>query len=211
MNVLLIFLYVLLAILGLLILVLFLPVGVRLRYSAEGFLLKLVLGPVRWQLLPEKHPKKEEKTDPNKQTKQTGKQQKQPNEKAEERRGGSLRTLLQYAPLGREFLGDVRRSILMRKLELLVNLAGDDPCDLAIVYGNACGVLGAVMPMMRNAFRIRKEHVQVFCDFSAESTEVYIDGEIVVCPARLLVIMIQYGWRAMKIYRQQNEKGGAEV
>ncbi len=211
MNVLLVILYILLGILGLLFLALLLPVGVRLRYSAEGFLLKLILGPVRWQLLPEKHPEKKKKTDPNPGKSKTDKPKMQPKEKQEERRGGSLRMLLPYAPLGWKFLGDVRRSILMRRLELLVNLGGDDPCDLAIVYGNACGVLEAVMPMMHNAFRIRKENVQVFCDFSAESTEVYVDAEIVVCPARLLLIMIRYGWRALKIYRQQNEKGGAEV
>lgn len=201
MNVLLVFLYVLLGILGLLIIALFLPVGIRFRYSAEGFLLKLIFGPVRWQLLPEKKHSKEKKSDLKEQTKKAVKQEA---EDIKEHKGGKLRTLLEYAPLGWKFLGDVRRSILMRKLDLLVNLAGDDPCDLAVLYGNAWGVLETVRPMMHNAFRIRKENVQVFCDFTAESTEVYVDTEIVACPARLLVIMIRYGWRALKIYRKQN-------
>lgn len=208
MIVLWIFLYVLLGVLGLLLIALFLPVGIRFRYNAEGVLLKLVLGPVRWRLYPRKKKcPKEEKEKPKKKVKQKEKSKKTEEKKTEEqKKGGTIRPLLQYVPLGMEFLGDIRRSILMRKLELFVNLAGDDPCDLAILYGTAWGAIEAVRPMMHNAFRIRKEDVQVFCDFTAESTEVYVDTEIVACPARLLVIVLRYGWRALEIYRKQNEK-----
>ena len=54
MNVLEGILWVLAGILGLLVALLFLPVGVQVRYDDSGFRISLLAGPIRWQLLPAK-------------------------------------------------------------------------------------------------------------------------------------------------------------
>ena len=122
------------------------------------------------------------------------------------KKGGNLKDLMEYVPIGLDLLNAIRRRLLMRKLVLLVNLAGNDPCDLALLYGKAnAGVAGA-LPLLERCFRIRHRDVQVFCDFTADSTEVYAELEIVACPARLLAVLLRYGWKLLRTYLKQKSK-----
>lgn len=207
-------LYIVLGILGILFLLLCLPAGVYLRYRSAGMFLKLVYGPVRLQLLPseggkkkkkKKKPKKEKKPEKDKSKKEKGSKQKQENEHTP-KKGGSLKDLLEYAPIGLDLLGAIRRSLLMRKLVLLVNLAGSDPCDLAVLYGKANAGVACALPLLERAFRIRQRDIQVFCDFTADSTEVYAELEIVACPARLIAVVLRYGWKLLRTYMKQKSK-----
>lgn len=191
-------LYLVLGLLGLLTLLLVLPAGVRVRYDSRGFRLTLVYGPVRWHLLPRKKRAKKEKSAPDKPPAEGRRDAGAAPEP--EKKGGSLKLLWDYAPTCLELLGAVRRRLLLRKLELLVNLAGDDPCDLAVLYGRAWAAVGGVTALLENAFRICRRNVQVFCDFTAEETRAYLDLEIVACPARLLAVALRYGWRLLRQY-----------
>lgn len=202
--------YILLGLLGLILLVLILPMGVRLNYSADGLVLKLVLGLVRLTLIPrkkgkkkEKKPKKPKKTKEKKPKASASASPKQP----EQKKGGKLSGLSQYLPLLFELIGHFRRRLLMRHLTVLVNLAGDDPCDLALLYGKANGAVGAAIPLLERAFRIRRRDIQIFCDFLADETEVYVDLEVVACPLRLLTVSLRYGWKLLKtMWKLNTEK-----
>lgn len=201
-------LYIVLGILGMLFLLLCLPAGVYLRYSAEGMSLKLVYGPLRFQLLPSRGGKKTKKEKkPGKAAPKKVKSTK-PVPKVEHTspKGGKLKDLMEYIPIGRNFLGAIRRSLLMRRLVLLVNLAGNDPCDLALLYGKANAGVACAMPLLERAFRIRQRDIQVFCDFTADSTEVYAELEIVACPARLIAVALRYGWRLLRTFMKQKSK-----
>lgn len=198
--------YILLGILGILLLLLCLPAGVHLRYSAAGMALKLVYGPIRLQLLPSKGKKKKKKE--KKPKEKPAPKEPEPVKNATEapKKGGNLKDLMEYVPIGLDLLNAIRRRLLMRKLVLLVNLAGNDPCDLALLYGKAnAGVAGA-LPLLERCFRIRHRDVQVFCDFTADSTEVYAELEIVACPARLLAVLLRYGWKLLRTYLKQKSK-----
>lgn len=199
-----ILLYILL---GLLFLVLLLPMGLRVRYSAAGLGLALVIGPVRLRLLPRKEgrpkrpkEKQEKKKEPQEAPKPAADQ---PGQK---KKGGDVGKLFAYVPVALDLLEAVRRSLVVRNLELLVNLAGDDPCDLAVSYGRAWAAIGNMLPILERSFHIRRRDVQVFCDFTAEKTEVYADLEIVAAPARLIAVFCRYGFRMLKIYWNQNMK-----
>lgn len=204
-------LYIFLGLLGLLTLLLVLPAGVRVRYDSRGFRLTLVYGPVRWRLLPrKKRSKREKKTmdkplpaeplpvEPSVETPKASGVVTEPS--PPEKKGGNLKALWDYVPTCLELLGAVRRRLLLRKLELLVNLAGDDPCDLAVLYGRAWAAVGSATALLENAFRIRRRNIQVFCDFTAEEIQAYLDLEIVACPARLLAVALRYGWRLLRQY-----------
>ena len=198
--------YILLGILGVLLLLLCLPAGVHLRYSAAGMALKLVYGPIRLRLLPSKGKKKKKKE--KKPKEKPAPKEPEPVKNATEapKKGGNLKDLMEYVPIGLDLLNAIRRRLLMRKLVLLVNLAGNDPCDLALLYGKAnAGVAGA-LPLLERCFRIRHRDVQVFCDFTADSTEVYAELEIVACPARLLAVLLRYGWKLLRTYLKQKSK-----
>lgn len=198
--------YILLGILCVLLLLLCLPAGVHLRYSAAGMALKLVYGPIRLRLLPAKGKKKKKKE--KKPKEKPAPKEPEPVKNATEapKKGGNLKDLMEYVPIGLDLLNAIRRRLLMRKLVLLVNLAGNDPCDLALLYGKAnAGVAGA-LPLLERCFRIRHRDVQVFCDFTADSTEVYAELEIVACPARLLAVLLRYGWKLLRTYLKQKSK-----
>lgn len=202
-------LYVLLGILGLLLLLLAVPAGAWIRYSSEGMCLKVIYGPLRIGILPKKNKKpkkkKEKKEKPKEKKKKVKETPKAPGETDLPKKGGSVKDLLEYVPVGLNLLGAIRRRLLLRKLVVLVNLAGDDPCDLATLYGKANGALATATVLLERAFRIRKRDMQVYCDFLADSTEVYAELEIAACPLRLIAVAVRYGIQALKIFLKQQK------
>ncbi len=60
-----------------------------------------------------------------------------------------------------------------------------------------------------HALRVRRKDVQVYCDFAAETTEAYLRVDLVLCPARLLGLLLRQGPALLRIYEEQkNQKGG---
>ena len=104
------------------------------------------------------------------------------------------------------FTQNSSRRLLVRRLEFWVKLGGDDPCDLAIRYGRAWACLGALQPLLDRALRIRRKDVQVDCDFTAEDTEVDLRVDLVLCPARLLGLLLRQGPALLRIYEEQKIK-----
>lgn len=214
-------LYILLALAALVAAVLLAPVGLRLRYDREGLAAWVILGPVHLGLGKKKPPKKKPPK-PAKEKAPKGKAPKPPkgNHSAKPggesgdapppESGGTLAGLKVYLPTAKAMLGAVRRRLTVRRLTLLVNLAGDDPCDLAVNYGRTWAALGSGLALLEGAFRIRQRRVEVACDFAGEETRIYGELVIVACPARLLAVAIRYGWQLLKIYWNQ-KKGGADA
>ena len=201
-------LYILLALAALVAAVLLAPVGLRLRYDREGLAAWVILGPVRLGLGKKKPPKKKPPKPPkgNHSAKPGGESGDAPPPES----GGTLAGLKVYLPTAKAMLGAVRRRLTVRRLTLLVNLAGDDPCDLAVNYGRTWAALGSGLALLEGAFRIRQRRVEVACDFAGEETRIYGELVIVACPARLLAVAIRYGWQLLKIYWNQ-KKGGADA
>lgn len=202
-------LWILAGILALLLALLVLPVGVRVCYDASGFRVCLLAGPVRWQLLPAKPKwlfKRRTKGKPAPAAKSAGK----PAGKTRPaHKGGAWSNLKPYLPVFRNLLQGLRRRLLVRRLEFWVKLGGDDPCDLAIRYGRVWACLGALQPLLDRALRIRRKDIQVYCDFAAEDTEAYLRVDLVLCPARLLGLLLRQGPALLRIYEEQkNQKGG---
>lgn len=197
---------------GVLTLLAVMPVGVTVRYDADGLLLKLVIGPVKLTLIPGKKKKpKEEKPVKKKQTPQ----EKKPGKPAakEKKKGGSL---MRFQGIVREalaFLGAFRRRLLVRNLQMELTLAGGDPCDLAVNYGRAWAALGNLMPQLERFLRIRKRNLEVACDFCADQTVITAYLDIVISIGRLLAITVWYGIRILREFLKLKNlsKGGKTV
>lgn len=113
-----------------------LPLGVYIRYNDTGFLLRVVVGPVKITVYPRRKKPKIRKAQSQKQKSekktasapmeekppQPTKPQSETNEK-----GGSLTRFLPLVKLGLQFLGDFRRKLRLDDLYLRLILAGDDP------------------------------------------------------------------------------------
>ena len=113
--------------------------------------------------------------------------------------------------LALDLLGDVRRKLRVRRLELLLVMAGDDPCDLAVNYGRAWAAVGNLMPQLERLFVIKKKDVQVACDFTADKTTVFARVDITITLGRLLALVTVYGIKALREWIKINNlrKGGA--
>ena len=107
--------------LGVIFLLGILPMGISARYSGEGPLLRVVIGPVRLTLFPRK--KKEKKPKPAKKTAEQPKKQEEPLPKPpqppkqepaadKKEKGGSLLDFLPLLKVALNFLGDFRLRFL---------------------------------------------------------------------------------------------------
>lgn len=194
-------LYIVLGILGFFTLLMLFPAGARVRYSEDGLLLRIVFGPFRYTLIPGKPGKKKEKKEKPPKKAAPPKKKEPP---LKEKKGGKLSGLLPYLPVAKSFLEGLRLRLRVRRLVLLVSLAGKDPCDLAVNYGRATAAVGAMLPRLEAFLRIRRRDIQIFCDFTGEDTQVYADVDIVILLGRALGLILGHGWKALRVKMKQD-------
>lgn len=207
------------------------PLGVRVRYNADGALVKLILGPFKVQIVPgkKKAPKKkkekqkpdkaeikEKKAKPKKEEskpKQVGEANPpKPAETPEKKeQGGSILDFLPLVKTLFEFLGDFRRKLRINNLYLKLIMAGGDPYNLAMNYGKAWAATGNLLPKLEQWFVIKKRDIEVECDFVAEKTTVIAHMDISITLGRLLAAVFKFAWKALIKYLQikKKRKGGA--
>ena len=209
--------------LGILVLLAILPLGVSLKYNADGACVRLILGPIRLTLFPTKpkekkeKPKKEKKTKDAAKTKKAASKEPMPEKpkippKEEPEKGGSWTVFLPLVKTVLDFLGDFRRKLRVNRLELKLIMAADDPCDLAVNYGRAWAAVGNLMPQLEKIFVIQKRDVEVECDFTASKTLVIARLDLTITLGRLLAAVVRFAFRAIKQFLQikKSRKGGAK-
>lgn len=184
--------------LGVLILLGCLPLGVSVVYDAGGVIAKLIAGPARIVLYPRE---KKEKAKPAKKA-EPKEVKKQTTSSTEEKKGGSLSNFLPLIKIATDFLGDFRRKLRIKRLEMLLCMAGGDPCDLAINYGRAWAAVGNLMPHLERLFVIKKRDIQVQCDFVGSQTTIYVRADITITLGRLLGLAVRYSLRVLKEYKK---------
>ena len=185
-----------------------LPLGISGLYEESGPVVKLLVGPIRIVLFPRPKKEKPEKKPKEKKEKQSESAKK---ETTTEKKGGSFTDFLPLVQVAVDFLGDLRRKLRIKRLEMRLCMAGDDPCDLAINYGRAWAAVGNLMPQLERIFVIKKRDVQVCCDFTQPQTTIYVRADITITLGRVLGLLLRYGWRAVKEYLKivNKRKGGA--
>ena len=196
-----------LIILAILILICLIPLGVRALYNADGFRLWLLIGPVKMLLVPKK--KKEAKQEEK--PKKAAKAQKKPAQPKEEKKdGGSLLDFLPLLDVAKGLLGSFFRKIRIRRLEVKLTLAADDPCDLAVNYGKTWAATGSIIPILEELFVIKKRDIEIECDFESDKTVIIARADLTITLGRLLGILIFYGVKALKQFLsiQNKRKGG---
>lgn len=191
------------------------PLGVSVRYDANGPLVRLVAGPVRITVFPGK----------KKNTKKTGQEPKKASEKKAKRveieapskealkkaSGGSLTDFIPLVKVVLELLDDFRWKLRVDRLEVKLILAGDDPCDLAVNYGKAWAAIGNLWPRLEQSMVIKKRDVEVECDFTADKTLVSARLDLTITLGRLLWLTGKHGIRGLReiLKIMKSRKGGA--
>ena len=193
--------------LGVLTLLAIMPIGVSFRYDGDGPLVRVLFGAFGVTVYPsgKTKSKKEAPEKPSKDNKSSMKTAKTP-----EKKGGKIQDFMPLVRTALDFLGDFRRKIRVRRLDLNVILAGGDPCDLGVNYGRAWAALGNLWPQLERLFVIKKRNVEIQCDFEASQTLVTACLEVTITLSRLLALVVIYGLRGIKEFMklQKLRKGG---
>ena len=139
---------------------------------------------------------------------------KPPKDKDEESNGGSLVDFLPLVDLVLKFLGEFfHKTLHIDVLYLKLTMAGGDPADLAISYGNTWAALGNLWPYIDRMFTIKKRDIQIQCDFEASESLVNARVDITTTLARLLGLLFGYAFRILikflQIRSEQKKKAAA--
>ena len=209
---------------GILFLLAILPLGVSIHYNADGPVIKIILGPLKLQVVPaKKKPPKEKKEKPKKEPKPKKKPEKPPKQvgadapppepkpgEAEEK-GGSVLDFLPLVKTVFEFLGDFRRKLRIDNLQLKLIMAGGDPYNLAMNYGRAWAAVGNLLPKLEQWFVIKKRDIEVACDFVATEMTVIAHLDLTITLGRILAAVFKFAFKALIQFLNimKKRKGGA--
>jgi len=185
--------------------VLLLPLGVRVTYGEAGPGAKLLIGPAKLTLYPAKIGKEKKRRSKPKAVNKGASQQ-------TEKKSGSLTDFLPLLYTVLDFLKELRRKFRVRDLQILLVMAGDDPCDLAVNYGKAWAAVGNLMPLLERVFVIKRRNVQVSCDFMQNQICIELKIDITITLGRLLGMASVYGFRVIREYLTilNHRKGGVQ-
>lgn len=118
--------------------------------------------------------------------------------KEKEPDGGSLLDFLPLVELVLKFVGEFfHRTLHIDVLYLKMTMAGGDPADLAINYGNTWAALGNLWPYIDRMFTIKKRDIQIQCDFESSESLVNARVDITITLARLLGLVFGYAFRIL--------------
>ena len=187
-----------------LLLVGFLPLGIRAWYKHGKGSVILMIGPLRLSVYPQKQRRSQKngvKKDGFESHAQAAKKR---------------RSFMDYFPIVQlicDFLKDFRTKLRINDLRFKAILAEDDPCDLSVHYGQAWAAVGNVMPLLENSFTIKKRNIEIECDYIAESTQIYAYVDMRITVAQMLSIGIFHGYKILRKYFEikKNAKDGATL
>lgn len=195
---------------GVIFLLAIMPLGISAVYDDAGPLLKAIVGPVRIKLYPSKGKKTEKEPKPKTEKK---KKASSPTPSAQKKKGGSFQDFLPLVQAVIEFLRTFRRKLRVKRLEMKLIMAADDPCDLAVNYGKAWAAVGNLMPQLERLFVIKKRNVEVECDFTADKTLIFTKLDLTITLGRLIALAMVHGIRILRQFLtiMKTRKGGAKL
>ena len=178
------------------------PLQLIAAYDAKGGRVYIRYGLFTWSLYPG-----EDK--PTQQREEAEQKPAEPSKSPKEKLDGWVDILLVLKE-SLEPLDQLRQQIQIDKLILEISLTKDDPCDLAILYGRACGVVSELQVLVNRIFKVRRQKVNVFCDFAGTQSKIQVYSRISIPTVRLLGLILRYGLGIIKDYKaiKNRRKGG---
>ena len=175
-------LYILGALALLIAVILFIRVGVNASFGEETRV-SVKIGPIRKQIIPETgKPKKPKKKKKKKEDEKPGEEGKKPKEeqKKEKKRDLTFEEIRSAFPALFESLkGGLRKTrkrLRFKPFDLSVTFGGDDPAEVAQMYGKASAAMWAAMPQLERLVRMPDPRIHLDVDYNAMKTK--LEGEI---------------------------------
>lgn len=177
-----------------LVLLLSLKVGVDVSFLGGVLSLSVKAGPVKIAILPKKEKPEGEKKEKKKKKKpeQPEGQAAEEKPKKEKKKGAklTLEDILEIAKLALKALGRFFRGLRMDYLLLHLTTAGPDPYSAVMNYGYFNAALGALLPLLRRAFKIGREDISSRVDFEADKLKIDAGTAITIRIGQILFIAL---------------------
>ncbi len=182
-------LWIVLGLGGIVTVLIFLPVGIRVRYEDEQLKMWYTIGPIRLLRYPDTQSQKKKQ----KESKLTVRTVLHEPIKANQRYDSLLGEFMAELKTTLELFWALRPKLCIKRLVLKLVLAGDDPCAVAMEYGGAWAAIGELFPVLDGAFTIKKHDIAVECDFSNGSkTTLEAKLDITIGLGRLISRLVRY-------------------
>lgn len=218
-------LVILLVLILLVLAVAFLRLGAAAGYDETGGWAKVRVGPVWLTLYPlseEKKRKREAKAKQKAEKKAAKKKKRtaepQENKKTSRRKtlknafspGGALDLALDLLPKLKEMAGDLRHAIRIDTLSLHLVWGEPDPADAAMHYGQAWGVLEALLAFTEANFTVKNRDLSVALDYQIESPKLTVEAACSISVAQLLSILWPILKEAIRGLRKRKKTGPSQ-
>ncbi len=214
-------LVILLVLILLVLAVAFLRLGAAAGYDETGGWVKVRVGPAWLTLYPlsEEKKRKREAKAKQKAEKKAAKKKKRtagPQKKKTPRRktlknafspGGALDLALDLLPKLKEMAGDLRHTIRIDTLSLHLVWGEPDPADAAMHYGQAWGVLEALLAFTEANFTVKKRDLSVALDYQIERPRLTVEAACSISVAQLLSILWPILKEAIRGLRKRKKTG----
>jgi hypothetical protein len=183
-----ILLWLLLVLAALITVIIIFPVGVRVRYHDDALRMWYTVGPIRLLRYPESEKARESRKNAKLNIRTVLNEPIKANRRYDNVIGdfwAELKTTL-------ELFWFLRPRLRIKRLELKLHLDGDDPAALALQYGGAWAAIGGILPLLEEAFILKKRHLDVDCKYTGGSTKLEAKLDITIGLGRLLLCLVRY-------------------
>lgn len=164
------------------------PVGVRVRYQDDALKIWYTIGPIRLLRYPEDDDTHEKRKNSKINIRTVLNEPIKANRRYDNVIGdfwAELKTTL-------ELFWFLRPKLRIKRLVLKLHLAGEDPAALALQYGGAWAAIGGLLPLLEEAFVLKKRQLDVDCNFNGGTTSLDAKLDITIGLGRLLWCLVRY-------------------
>jgi hypothetical protein len=189
-----IILWLLCVLAAILLVLIFLPVGIRVRYQHSELKIWYVIGPVRLLRYPEDARRKARKNS----SQITIRTVLEEPIKANRVYNNLLGDFLAELKTTLELFWHLRPKLRIKKLMLKLTLAGSDPATISMQYGGAWAAVGAIFPILEEGFVLKKREIDVNCDFSGGMTTLDAKLDISIGLGRLILCLVRYSLNTLE-------------
>lgn len=191
-------------IIAFILLILLLILQIRLRvvaeFGAQGTLVRVGIGSLRFTV----YPLREKKTKP-KRNRRVKNQKAQPQDE-KETEGMSLSFFREILDLASDSVLRVRSHLQIDYLFLRLDWGLEDPADAAVYYGYANAVLSRLLALLEVTFKVKKKDAEIRLDYTLEKPKVYAKCSCSLRVRQALSLGFIVGLRGLRLYRSQRKQ-----
>ena len=197
-------LIVILAVLAFIVLLLFIPISVHIKYDGDFFVKLKIAGIKAYEVEP-KEDIKETKPD-TENDKKAKKQTEKAFDKLKKKHGfaGAVREIFILIKAVLQRLKGSLKHIAVRRLCLDIRVASGDAATTAIEYGAVCAAVYPVLTLIDGIANVKMKNINVFSDFNSGGS--HFGCSVVVRVRIIYLIVIAFGvFSEYNIFKTRNE------